>query len=925
MSNKKEKLLIIDGNALIHRSFHALPTTMTTKTGEIVNAVYGFTAFLMKAVKDLQPDYLVLTLDKKGKTFRHEAYAAYKATRTKAPQELYDQIGRVKEVAIAFGVPIYELSGFEADDLIGTICRTVDESIDKVILTGDMDTLQLVNEHTRVYTMSRGLNDSVLYDELAVRTRYGIGPDQIIDYKALRGDPSDNIPGVKGIGEKTAVELLQEYSTLDGLYKNIGKVEKERIRNLLIEHRELAYLSKNLATIKVDSPIEFDLESSRFDNFDQEAIVKLFNELEFRSLLNRLFELINKNGQTSLVTDKFIRDTEQFKYQLIDDEKKFKIFLKKLENVKAFTFDLETTGLDRFNAEILGIGFSFKEGEAYYVQIKNQKTQSKIQASIFDLPVEDKDQVNPFLLDLKPIFANAAVKKYGHNIKYDVSVLEANGVTVKGVEFDTMVAAYLINPGSRQYGLDNLAFSLFNFEKISKDDLLGKGKDKLEWAEVPTSKMFVYCCEDADFTNRLVSKLRGEMQALKLEKLYHKIELPLMQVLTKMELRGICLDVNFLKILSDKLHIRLKELEQEIYDEAGHEFNVNSPSQLKVVLFDELAISSQGIAKTKTGLSTAADELVKIRDEHPIVRFIEEYRELAKLTSTYLDALPLLVNSKTGRVHTSYNQTIAATGRLSSTDPNLQNIPVKSDWGREVRKAFVAPAGYKLLALDYSQIELRLAAHLSLDAKMIAAFKGNADIHTSTAAQINKVEIDEVTKDMRRAAKATNFGILYGQGPHGLSQAADIPYWQAKEFIDEYFVVFSGVKKYLDSAIKSAEQKGYAETMFNRKRQLPDINSNILAVKRAAERMAINMPIQGTAADMIKVAMIEVEDFLEKNYKEEEVKMLLQVHDELIFEVRDDLVEKVAPEIKKIMENVVKLKVPIVADIKSGKNWGEME
>lgn len=926
MSKKKEKLVIIDGNALIHRSFHAMPVTLATKSGEIVNAVYGFTAFLLRAIKDLKPDYLILTLDKKGKTFRHDQFPDYKATRTKAPDELYAQFGRVREVATVLNIPIFEEAGFEADDLIGTISKTVDHGIEKVIVTGDMDTLQLVDESTQVYAMSRGINEAVLYDEQAVRARYGLEPEQIIDYKGLRGDPSDNIPGVKGIGDKTAVELLQEYDSLENIYDNLDKIAKERTKLLLTESKDNAFLSKQLATIKIDVPIALDLDHARFGGFDREQVARLFTELEFKTLLNRLHEMnIGENPVDKI--DKFERNRTQFKYRLIDDDKKFQKLLAQLKKAKLFAFDTETTGLDSFTAELLGISISWKEGEAYFIKIKDELEKIKdVQTSLFaEKKIEKNTREHPWLEQLQPIFADEKIKKFGHNVKFDMAILQQHGLVIKGICFDTMLASYLLNPGTRQHNLDAVAFTELHFEKITKEDLLGAKKDKIDFTEAPLEKLNLYACEDADITFRLKKKLEGHLREQKLEKLLLEMELPLASVLLEMEQHGIQLDVRYLELLSAKLHARISELEQAIYAEAGSKFNINSTQQLSVILFEDLAINPLGLSRTKTGISTGADELLKIRDEHPIVKLIEEYRELTKLTSTYIDALPKLVHVQSGRIHTNYNQTIAATGRLSSTDPNLQNIPVRGEWGKEVRKAFTAGDGCKLLALDYSQIELRLAAHFSQDKTMIKSFKNNLDIHTSTAAAINQVALDEVTKEMRRAAKAVNFGVLYGQGPHGLAQAADIPYWQAKQFIDQYFEVFPGIKKYVEETTKFAQHYGFVETLFGRKRFLPEINSGVLPVRRGAERMAVNTPLQGTAADMIKVAMIQVQKYLHENFKAEEIKMLLQVHDELIFEVREDLVEQTAQAIKKIMEGVIKLKVPVVAEIKSGPNWGELD
>ncbi|MEI7498720.1 MAG: DNA polymerase I [Candidatus Falkowbacteria bacterium] len=936
MSKRLEKLLVIDGNALIHRSFHALPPTLTTKAGEQVNAVYGFAAVFIKAVKEIKPDYVVLTLDKKGPTFRHEVFKEYKATRVKAPQELYDQFDRVRQVATAFGVPIYEMSGFEADDLIGAICHQVGDALDKVVLTGDMDTMQLIDEHTKVYAMSRGINDAVTYDWAAVEARYGLTPEQIVDYKALRGDPSDNIPGVKGIGEKTAVELLQRFKSLDGLYVAVEKGDeniKERIRNLLHEHKERAYMSQHLALIKRDVEFEFDLAGSKFGHFNRSAVVELFSELQFKSLLARIQELGRDGGKESATTigertaDKFARNRQEFKYHVINQDAEFERFLTVLKQQTAFTLDTETDSLDTRSTKLLGISFAWQKGEAYYLLINHAVANqtSKTKPNLFSVAEVETSNEHPWLHALKPILEDKAIKKYGHNIKFDLAVLATHGILVEGVAFDTMLASYLLNPGSRQHNLDGVTFSELGFEKISKDDLLGTGKNKQAFGEVSFERLGIYSCEDADFTNRLVKKLKPQLKEHNLHGLFETIEVPLIPVLGRMERWGISLDKNYLLKLSRKLHKQIDSLAEGIYAEAGTSFNINSPAQLQEILFGKLEIPTAGIGKTKTGLSTSADELEKLKELHKIVPMLLDYREYTKIASTYVDALPKLVNPLTGRIHTSYNQTIAATGRLSSSDPNLQNIPVKGDYGQAVRQAFVAQPGYELLALDYSQIELRLAAHMSGDEKMVEAFEQGLDIHTSTAAAINKVELTAVSKDMRRAAKAINFGILYGQGPHGLAQVADIPYWEAKQFIDAYFEVYPKVKAWVEQAIEQARESGYAETLFDRRRYLPELNSSVMQVRKAAERMAMNTPLQGTAADMIKLAMIQVDDWLQQTYPAGEVRMLLQVHDELVFEVKHGLTKKVEPIIKEIMEKVIELKVPVIVESKTGQTWGEME
>ncbi|MCK5211234.1 DNA polymerase I [Candidatus Parcubacteria bacterium] len=959
-SPPRDKLMVIDGNALVHRSFHALPSTMMTKKGEVVNAVYGFAGFLIKAIRELRPEYVVLTMDKKGPTFRHKKFKAYKAKRIKAPQELYDQIPLVKELATAFDIPIFEKTSFEADDLIGTIVNKVDGAVDKIILTGDMDTLQLVNDHTKVYSMSRGITESIIYDESLVASRFGITPEQMIDYKALRGDPSDNIPGVRGVGEKTAVVLLNKFKTLDRVYAEVKKNSKviqslvtSRIIDLLSDHKKEAYLSKDLATIKCDVPLKFSLEKTRFRTYDQAKVMEFFSKMEFKSLLPRLAALGNssivqtKEERAIKTADKFERNKREFKYTLVDNEKKFKLFFVKLKQQKSFTYDTETSGFDPLTASLLGISFSWEEGTAYYVNLKMDSQgasgfsrrfappsyakasagrQDDSGVDLFNYRIaKSKEQrtrnTHPWVEKLRPIFENENIKKRAHNAKFDIRVIRNQEINIKGVDFDTMVASYLLNPGTRQHNLDALTFSELQFEKINKNDLLGKGRERISFSEVKDDKLSLYSCEDADFTQRLVKHLRPKLAKKKLDKLFKTIEMPLVPVLANMEDQGIKLNTEFLNAMSKVMQGKIRQIEKKIHKQSGEEFNIASPKQLQVILFDKLEIPTERIAKTKTGISTAASELDKLMDLHPIIKLIQEYRELTKLTSTYVEALPELINKRTRRLHTSFNQTVAATGRLSSSSPNLQNIPVRTELGREIRKAFVSEPGHTLVALDYSQIELRLAAHYSSDPKMIKAFKNNVDIHTSTAAEIHQVNPSVVDKQMRREAKAVNFGILYGQGPHGLAQTADIPYVRAREFIEQYFIVYKDIRKFINNTLDQTRRDGQATTLFGRIRPLPEINSTVTMVRKAAERMAVNTPLQGTAADMIKLAMIEVD----KKITNPDIRMILTVHDELVFEIKNSLVKQTVPKIKKIMENVIKLKVPVIVDVKQGKNWGELK
>ena len=900
--SKKKQFLIIDGYALLHRAWHAIPP-LTTKEGELVNAVYGFTTILLTVIKEFNPDYLAVALDRKEPTFRRKEYKEYKAQREKQPDELYNQIDRLREVIGTFGIPVYEKAGYEADDVIGTICaqKSVDrKDVQSVIVTGDLDTLQLVDDNTVVFTLRRGIKDTIIYDERSVKERFdGIVPGQLIDFKALRGDVSDNIPGVRGIGEKTAISLIKEFGSLDNLYKNLDSPKiKDKTRVLLREQKKEAELSKHLATIVTNVPdLKFKLEDVAFGDFDRDKILKLFQELEFKSLIKRL-----PGAESEVVEDskKKLSTTTSSNYSLIDNKQAFKEFLAKLKKQKIFCLDTETTSLDVLEAKLLGISFSWKAKEAYYVVFKKK-----------------------FLQELKPFLEEAKIKKVGHHIKYDLEILKGAGVNLKGVVFDTMIASYLLNPGSRGHKLDTAVFNELGHRMISYDDLVGKGKDKIKITEVSTETLSYYSCEDADYTWRLKEKLELKLKQEKLTELLAKIEVPLIQVLADMELAGIKIDSKFLAKMSNKVGQRLEVLAKKIYKVSGTTFNINSPAQLKEILFDKLHISTQGLKKTKTGISTAAPELEKMRGRHKIIELIFEHRELAKLKSTYLDALPKLVSKIDSRVHTSFNQTITATGRLSSSNPNLQNIPIRTELGREIRKAFIAEKGNKLISADYSQIELRILAHISDDKNMIKAFQKGEDIHTATAAKINNIPLDKVSYEQRRAAKEINFGISYGMGPVSLAQRTGMSRVEAKEFINRYFSFYPNVKKYIDNMKRSVARQGYVQTLFGRKRYLPDIHSGLPQLRAAAERMAINMPVQGTSADIIKIAMIEIQRELSKVSKN--AKTLLQVHDELVFEVPDKEIKKVVKFIKEKMEKVFKLKVPLVIDIEIGDNWGEME
>ncbi len=921
MAKQNKKLVIIDSNALIHRAFHALPP-LATKDGQIVNAVYGFALILLKIIKDLKPDYIAAAFDLPGGTFRHEEYAEYKATRTKQPDELYAQMPIVKELLGAFNVPIFEQKGYEADDIIGTIAHLKGVNrpgMESIIATGDQDILQLIDANTKVLSPHKGFSETIIYDEQGVKDKFdGLTPAQLIDYKGLRGDTSDNIPGVKGIGPKGATDLIKEFGTLEEIYEHLDSPKiKDRTRELLKQYKDDAFMSKRLATIVREVPIDFDLEKCAFTGFDKDKLIDLFQRLNFKKLLAQLGTIDQKaksSGQAglfdSLVEKKgeenvkpVQKNAGEQNYNLVNDKKSLAEFIKELKKQEEFCFDTETTGIDPFQAKLLGISFCWTKGLAYYVTV--------------EMVAEEKDL-------LKKIFTDKKIRKIGHNLKYDIEILNNYfGVEVVGLYFDTMLGSYLLSPGNRQHGLDNLAFVELGYQMQPIEDLIGKGKNQLCLNEVPVEKVSWYSCEDADMTWRLYQKIKPEVDEQGMMGIFEKIDLPLVSVLAEVEKNGIKVDVKKLGKLSKDFEVRIKEIEKEAYKHAGEEFNLASPKQLKEILFGKLEISSAGIGKTKTGLSTAADELEKMAGLHPIIDLIIEFRELSKLKSTYLDSLPKMVNPNDGRVHTSFNQTVAATGRLSSSDPNLQNIPIRSGWGQKIREAFVADKGNKLIKADYSQIELRVVASLANDAKMLEAFESKTDIHTQTAAAINNVKLEDVTPDMRRQAKEVNFGVLYGMGSWGLSQRTGISTHEATMFIEKYFGTYKDLKKYLNETIEIARDRGYVETLYGRRRYLPEINSNMPQVKSGAERMAVNTPIQGTAADMIKLAMIEIAKELPK--VSSEARMILQVHDELVFEVPEKEAEKVGKFIQKTMNEVVKLRAPIETEVGIGDNWGRME
>lgn len=896
-----KKFIIIDGNALLHRAWHALPP-LTTKSGILINAAYGFTSILLKIISEHKPDYICSTFDLKAPTFRHQKYKEYKAQRIKQADELYEQIPIIKEVLSAFTIPVYEKNGFEADDIIGTIANKLrsEKDIETYILTGDLDTLQLVDETTKILTFRKGINDVVIYDIDAVKERYDLLPPQMIDYKALRGDPSDNIPGVRGIGEKTAINLIKEFGSLDELYKKLDKSDlKESLKEKLRNEKANAYMSQDLSIIEQNIEMNFELDKCKWDylenNKASEDVFDVFQKYEFRSLIAKI-----PKPKVDKKIDPLLRETKkatfEHQYKLINNVSDFNIFYKELIQQDEICIDTETTAINVFDAKLLGISFCFKEGVAYYVNAKKE-----------------------FLEKLKPILKKTKI--IGHNIKYDYKILRLSGFEMDNVYFDTLVAAYLLSQTDRSLKLDDLAYSELGYRMQPIEELIGKkGKGQLSMEDVSLEKISYYSCEDADYTYRLYKKYKSELTKEKFSDLFDIVEMPLVRVLSEMELVGIEIDTDFLKEFGKSLKKKIDALTKKIYKCCNYEFNINSPLQLKEVLFDKLDISTKGLKKGKTGFSTAAPELLKMQGVHPVIDMIIEYRELSKLKSTYVESLIGQVD-KNSRIHTNFNQAVTATGRLSSSDPNLQNIPIRTELGREIRRAFVARRGYRLISADYSQIELRVVASLSGDEKMIKSFNTGEDIHARTAAEIFNKKLEEVTKSERRKAKEVNFGVIYGLGARGLSQRTDMNHTQAKEFIDRYFDLYQSVKKYLDKTKEFAHKNMYVQTLFGRRRYIAEINSGVQMIQAASERIAINMPVQGTAADLMKMAMIKIDRELPKI--SQEAKMLLQVHDEVVLEVPMDDVDKVSTKIQEIMEDIFKLKVPIRVEISCSKNWAE--
>jgi len=891
MSDKK-RLFLIDGNSFCYRAFYAIRSLVTSR-GEPTNAVYGFITMMNKIVDKEKPDYLAVTFDLKGPTFRHKKFDDYKIHRKPMPDELVSQLPVIKDVLAGYRIPIFEMEGFEADDLLATIARKAEaEDIETFIVTGDKDALQLVGSHIKVYNTHK---DGMIYDSDKVKERFGVGPERVVDIMALAGDATDNIPGVPGIGEKTAIKLIVEFGSLDGLLDNLDKVKGEGLKKKLMESKDLARMSEELARLDAAVPIKVSFEDLKPKPHDTKKLLTLFKRLEFRGLFKELAPT----------------DTLKSDYRLIEDEKGFAGLIKELGKSEEFVFDFETTGKDPMLAEIVGISFCWKKGLAYYVGTEDKKSFKTEKKKL-----DTKD----VLAKLKPMLEDPKIKKVGQNIKYEAVILQNYGIKLKGISFDTMVGSYLLNPSKPNHNLDDISLEYLGHKMIPLSDLMGSGKNKITMDKVGLDRICEYSCEDSDVTFRLKEIFIKELSKKALDKLFDDVEVPLIDVLKSVELNGVAIDKKFLSELSETMDRSLGKLTKDVYDIAGCEFNINSPKQLSEILFDKLKLPV--VRRTKTGFSTDEGVLRTLAAKHALPTTLIEFRELSKLKSTYVDALPKLINPKTGRVHTSFNQAVTATGRLSSSSPNLQNIPIKTELGRKIRKAFV-PSDPKalLVSADYSQIELRILAHLSKDKDLIHAFKEGLDIHTHTASLVFGVEMEQVTSEMRSQAKVVNFGIIYGMSAWGLARDLEISPEEAGEFIDNYFQRYPGVKSFLEETIEAAREDGFVTTMMKRRRYLPEIKNDNMSLRQFAERTAVNTPIQGSAADLIKVAMIEVDRELASGSWRS--KMILQVHDELVFEVPQQELKDLKAMIKEKMENAIKLDVPIEVNVKAGKNWLE--
>lgn len=913
-------LILIDGSSYLYRAYHAAPN-FTNSDGEPTGAVYGVVNMLRSMLRQFSTEHIAVIFDAKGKTFRDDMFPEYKANRPPMPDDLRGQIEPLHAVIKAMGLPLISISGVEADDVIGTLAtQASQQGMPVLISTGDKDMAQLVDQNiTLINTMT-----DVVMDPAGVVDKFGIGPELIIDYLALMGDKVDNIPGVPGVGEKTAKALLTGIGGLDALYDNLDDIAplgfrgSKTMAKKLLDNKDAAYMSYKLATIKLDVELDVKPDELRKGVPDTDALTELFGKLQFRRWLTEMLEgsdgrivADEKSGNAPAEKKAVAPTIDRSGYEIILDEAAFNVWLEQLKAAKAFAFDTETDGLDYMTANVVGVSFAIEEGKAAYVPVAHD---------YLDAPAQlDRDWV---LAQLKPLLEDPNQAKIGQNLKFDASIVARYGIEMQGIVFDTMLESYVFNSVVGRHDMDSLALRYLEHKNISFEEIAGKGKKQLTFNQIDLAQAGPYAAEDADITLRLHNALYPKVEAdEKLKHVFETIEMPLVPVLSRMERTGVYVDSMLLGAQSTEIAARLDELEKKAFEIADQEFNLSSPKQLQAILFEKMGLPV--LKKTPSGTpSTNEEVLQELALDYPLPKLILEYRGLAKLKSTYTDKLPKMVNPATGRVHTSYHQAVTATGRLSSSDPNLQNIPVRNEEGRRIRQAFVAQSGYKILAVDYSQIELRIMAHLSGDKALLDAFRHGKDIHAATAAEILGLDIEQVSSEQRRRAKAINFGLIYGMSAFGLAKQLDMGRNEAQDYMNVYFERYPGVLEYMESTRNTASEKGYVETLFGRRLYLPDIKSRNGLRRKAAERAAINAPMQGTAADIIKLAMIAVDNWVQQQ-PQDEVRLLMQVHDELVFEVKESALESVTAEVKALMEQAATLDVPLIADAGFGDNWDQ--
>lgn len=892
----RPRVYLVDGSSYIYRAFYAIRQPLATSHGLPTKAVFGFKNMLERLIRHEQPRYLAVAFDERGPTFRHEVDPTYKAHRPPMPDDLAVQIPYIRRLVAALHIPCLSLAGYEADDILGTLARRFEaEGCDVVLVSGDKDLCQLVTEHTTIFDTMKDVRVGIA----EVRERFGVEPARVVEVLGLMGDTSDNIPGVPGVGEKTAKQLVSDFGTIDALYSRLHDVKQAKLRERLQQHAASAQLSRQQATIDVQVPLEAPLASLTLDPPDVPALRALYEELEFKQELQAL-----RGAEAALASPQTAKH-----YRTILTLEELDAEIAALRRAPGFAIDTETTNQDPMLAELVGISLAHTAHEGVYIPVGHLYLGAPAQL--------DKHVV---LERLRPLLEDPAIPKYGQNIKYDLIVLQRQGITLRGLAFDTMVAGYLINPSRRANNLDALAREYLQYTPISYEDVAGKGARQVTFDQVEIARATAYSAEDADVALLLTQALQPRLAEYQLERLFHDVEMPLVDVLAAMEMRGITVDAAYLREMSKYLHGQMDEFLQSIYQLAGEEFNVNSSQQLQRVLFDKLHLP-HGKRTKSGGHSTDVSVLETLALEHELPRCILEYRHLAKMKSTYVDALPQLIHPQTGRIHTSLNQTITETGRLSSSNPNLQNIPVRSDLGRQIRQAFVAAPGHLLVSADYSQIELRLLAHFTEDPVLIEAFQKGQDIHTRTAMEVFGVEARAVDGEMRRMAKTVNFGIIYGLSPFGLAQRLHISNDEARTYIEGYFARYPRVKQYMDGILVEARDQGYVTTLLQRRRYLPEINERNRTIREAAERTAINMPFQGSAADLIKLAMVQLHQQIEREHLS--CALLLQIHDELLFEIPSDAVDIMIPRIRATMEGVWPLHVPLTVEVGQGKSWAE--